>query len=326
MRSVSVWMSSTGASWSVRKIVERPADRVRDSGGLAGTDQRQPASAAAVHEEPVEGVSERLHAVVVGHERERGLRFAGGDDALRPQPGHTGAGTHCASGLRVDVERKAVSGLLERPVACGIDRLEAESGGLRAGDIDPHQHRTALHADPLGRNADPRIAAPQDLFVGGRPLRVRIDAAADVQPLDDDRAAETRLVARAPHEDACPVRRSTVRRERPAAVLGERAGCRVRRRRSRCGVLVLDVAGALEVHGDRVAEDRRRCRRKCPRSRRTVRPGAAASVSPAPAEVLEPPTAAISSATVPATASAAGLGNGCELQIERAQPAEDVGR
>src|SRR6478672_8904849 len=49
-------------------------------------------------------------------------------------------------------------------------------------------------------------------------------------------------------------------------------------------------------------------------------------ILPAPAGVLETPTAAISRATAPATANAGDLRNGCELQMEGAQPAEDEGR
>ena len=81
------------------------ADRAGDVRGLARPDERQSAAAPAVHEEAVEGARERLHAVVVGDERERGLRLAGGDDALRPQPAHAGAGAHRAGDLREDVER-----------------------------------------------------------------------------------------------------------------------------------------------------------------------------------------------------------------------------
>ena len=51
----------------------RAADRVLDSCVLARRRERQADRAAAVHEEGVERVRERLHAVVVGDERERRL-------------------------------------------------------------------------------------------------------------------------------------------------------------------------------------------------------------------------------------------------------------
>ena len=70
----------------MRKIAGVPLIAPAMSAYLPGADERQPDRAAAVHEEAVEGVGERLHAVEVGDERERRLRFARRDQPLRLQP------------------------------------------------------------------------------------------------------------------------------------------------------------------------------------------------------------------------------------------------
>ena len=69
-----------------------PAERSRDVGGRVRRDDGHARRAPAVHEEAVEGVRERLHAVEVRDERERRLRFArrdqrcGGRTPPRPAP------------------------------------------------------------------------------------------------------------------------------------------------------------------------------------------------------------------------------------------------
>ena len=115
--SVSVWMSSTGAAWSVRKMLGVPLIEPAMSAYLPGRDERKPDRAAAVHEETVERVRERLHAVVVGDERERRLRLARGEQPLRLRATQARAGAERARDLRVDVEREAVAGMFERAVA-----------------------------------------------------------------------------------------------------------------------------------------------------------------------------------------------------------------
>ena len=220
VRSPSVWMSMTGASWSVRKIVGPAPERVGDADRLARPDEREAGAAAAVDEEGVEGLRQRLHAVVVGDHRERRLRLAGGDDPLGPQAAERVAGPERPADLGVDVERVAVTRVLERAVARRVDLLETHAGLIGAGHaLDLHGHRAALDADQLGRHAHPGVAGSRDLLLQVRPLGLGVDAAADVEPLDDDRPAELRLLLRRAHDDAGPVRRRAVGRERPAPVV-----------------------------------------------------------------------------------------------------------
>ncbi len=64
--SVSVWMSMHRRGLIGAEDGRRTADRPADVGGGARGDEREAGRAAAVHEEAVERVGERLHAVEVG--------------------------------------------------------------------------------------------------------------------------------------------------------------------------------------------------------------------------------------------------------------------
>src|SRR5207244_6958459 len=119
------------------------------------------------------------------------LRFARRDDVLGPHPTHARAAADRTGHLGEDVERETVARMLERSVPCRIDRLEAlalELGALDPLDLD--EDGSALDADPLGRHADPHIAGPHDLLTDAHPFRIGIDAAAEVDPLDDYGATE----------------------------------------------------------------------------------------------------------------------------------------
>ena len=80
IRSVSVWNVSTGH-------VDVGADEASGVGvgidGLRRCDSGAPAATAAVDEEAVVDAGERVDGVDVGHQPERRLRLADGDDALR---------------------------------------------------------------------------------------------------------------------------------------------------------------------------------------------------------------------------------------------------
>ena len=169
-----------------------------DVGRLPGRDERQADRAAAVHEEAVERVRQRLHAVVVGDERERRLRLTRGDQPLRLQAAQAArrCGARAATCVKMSNEKPS-PGCCERAVARRIDRLEALARGVGAGRrLDLHEHRSALDADPLRRDADPRVAGAHDLLLQARPVGIGVDAAADVEPLDDHVAAELRRVRR----------------------------------------------------------------------------------------------------------------------------------
>ena len=180
------------------------ADRAGQVGRLTVADQGHGDPATAVHEESVERLGERLHAVVVRDEGEGGLRLAGGDEQVGRRTVQPGAGADRPGHLRVDVEREPVTRVVERPVPLGVDRPQTQPGVLRAGRVRPHEDRAAHHADHLRRHADPRVTLADDLLVDARPLGVGVGAATDVEPLEHDRAAEVGRVGRHPHEDrAC---------------------------------------------------------------------------------------------------------------------------
>ena len=159
--SPSVWRSRTGASASVRKIVGRRRRAIRRCRlTLPGSTSGSADAAPAVHEEAVEGLRQRLHAVVVGDQGERRLRLAGGDApvgleaAASPSPPRS-----ARRDLGVDVVGEAVAGVVERAVAGRVDRLEALARGAPSQETSTRtSDRTALDADALRRHADPDVA------------------------------------------------------------------------------------------------------------------------------------------------------------------------
>ena len=82
------------------------------SAGLARLGQRQPDRAAAVHEEAVERLRQRLHAVDVGHQREGGLRLADRDHMLGLELAEPAAGADRPRDLGEDVVGERVAGVL----------------------------------------------------------------------------------------------------------------------------------------------------------------------------------------------------------------------
>ena len=173
------------------------ADGAGEVGRFARADEPHGDATAAVHEEPVERLGERLHAVVVGDERKGGLRLAGGDEHGGRRAVDPGPRADRPGDLGVDVEREPVTRMVERPVALGVDRPQTEPGVLRPRRVRAHEDRSAHHADHLRRHADPRVTLADDLLVDARPLGVGVGAAAHVEPLEHDRAAEVGRARRA---------------------------------------------------------------------------------------------------------------------------------
>ncbi len=146
--------------------------------------------------------------------------------------------------------------MVERAVTGGIDRLETLTRGLGARDsLHVHQDGPAFHPDALGGDADPGVAGSHDLLAEAGPFGIGVQAAADIEPLDDDRAAEGRGIGRFAHQDPGAVGRTRVGHEGPAAVGGQGARHLVRRRRSRRCELVLYVAETLQVGFGRFAHE-----------------------------------------------------------------------
>src|SRR5262249_12564144 len=102
-------------------------------------------------------------------------------------------------------------------------------------------------ADDLRGHAHPCHAFAKKLDMSLNPIGCGIDAAAHVQPLDDDRAAELLRVRRPEGDDARLVGRRLAHRDRPPAVRTYRCTGDIRARRARDEVLGLLVADLGEV-------------------------------------------------------------------------------
>jgi hypothetical protein len=213
-----------------------------------GLAERRAESAAAVDEVAVEDVRERMDAVHVRHHAERGLRFARGDDLLDLVVGErAGRAAHGGRGLREDVVRVRIRRVLQRAVACRIHLLERQ-----ADDVD--EAGAAFDADVLRRHADPDVALADQLGVRERPVGAGLDAAAHVQPFDDDRAVELLRLLGAEDDDARLVPGGLGRGDRPFAVDAERADVRVRGRGALDEELLGDVADVRERKRGRLDE------------------------------------------------------------------------
>ena len=106
----------------------------------------------------------------------------------------------------------------------------------------------------LSRDADPRVPAP-DQLVGQVPVvGVGVDAAADVEPFDDDRAVEPRGVRRASDQDADAVGRAAVLDEVEPAIASKLTLTAVRHRPTGGDALLLQPALRQRRH-DRAADE-----------------------------------------------------------------------
>ena len=214
-------------------------------------------------EEPVEGAGERLDAVDVGGQPEGGLRLPEGEDLGRHlTTGGGPAGPQRAGHLGDDVEGEPVPRVVQRPVALGVDGPEALAEQVgRAGDVVPSRSSGRCGRDgdlphPRSRSSvlrrRPRCGPADDLLAQVLVPRVRIQPAADVEPLQQhDAVARGR---RPTDHDASPVARRVGGLEGPPAVGGERSNRLVRRRAAFRGVLLQDVAGAQRLRRRRPQE------------------------------------------------------------------------
>ncbi len=104
-----------------------------------------------------------------------------------------------------------------------------------------------LDADLLRRDAHPDVAAANELGVAHDPVGRGIEAAADVEPLDDDRAVESPRIDRAIDDHAGPICGGGAGRHAPLAIARQRRGTRVSGRRPRQEILGLGVADVTQV-------------------------------------------------------------------------------
>ena len=112
--SVSVWSTKTGTSRSLRMNVGFGAV----TGVRRQRRQRRTGPAAAVHEEAVVDVHERVHRVDVRHDATGRLRLAGGEQRRRREAAEERRRVvdERLAGLGEDVVRVAVAGMRQRRV------------------------------------------------------------------------------------------------------------------------------------------------------------------------------------------------------------------
>ena len=243
-------------AWSVRKILGvppiEPAISADSPGPTSGSPRVRPGCARRTRRRPSSVVARRCSRSRV----RRRLRLADGDDSRRPTPPAMPApertarpAYRCRTRSRLRAARATRSGRGRSP--SGPVRRPPSRGPSTRTNTGPPSTPIRCAETPTQASA----CAAGSLFVRGRPFGIGIDAAAHVQPLDDDRAAETvgslgRRTRTLSGTAQCRPARTTSGRPR-------RAGS------SPCttspfpmpDVFVLHVPGPLEVHGDRVAEE-----------------------------------------------------------------------
>ena len=216
------------------------------------------AAPAAVDQEPVVGLGEGLDPVGVGGEGEGRLGLAERDHTLGMEPterGVLGPVTPEGSGdLGVDVVAEVVAGMVERAVARRVDLGDALADSVVV-DAGIDSHLAALDPDELGRHTDPHGTGALELRSEVGEVGRRVDAAADVQPFDDDRAVEVGGVGRPTHENPGPVVGGAGLGQLDPAVERDRSGGGVGPRGSCGDVLVLLAPRRRLVGGGRAEED-----------------------------------------------------------------------
>ena len=224
----------------------------RGHGGQRVAGKRRTASTAAVHEVAVEDLGGRRDRVDVGGETARRLRFAHRHDVPRFQVTEECRGVTAdrRTALGEHVVREAVAGVRQRAVAHRIEHLQHA--------ILTEHDAAALDADPLRRYADPGIPRPQDLGLHVGPVGAGIEAAGDVQPLDDHSAVELRRIFGSTNHDARGVRRGACLAHLPCTIRGQRRVARVGRRGTGQEVLGLGVPHRGQIEDGRSLSGQRR--------------------------------------------------------------------
>ena len=116
--------------------------------------------------------------------------------------------------------------MLERTIAVRIYFLEALAQNvLCPGAWHGNEHRAALHAKALGRDANPRVPLARYFFFNSNIFGIRVHSATNIAPLDQDSAAEVRRIIRSTYQDSGAVECGVIRLERPTTVFGEGSCC-----------------------------------------------------------------------------------------------------
>ena len=227
-------------------------------GDLAAVDEAGRGAAAAVHEVAVEDAGQRLDAVEVGRQAERGLRLTDGEDAgglEDPERGRRAiGGAQGPPDLREDVIAERVARVVQTAIASWISGSEADTGAERP---DGDRGVAAFDAKRLGRHTHIRVATAQQLLADGGEVGSGVGAGGDVEPLDDHGPVEGVGLGRPADDDAGGVLGRCVGFHGPVAVGSVHVDGPVGDRGARRCELVLHVAsGGQVVHrtGDQQAD------------------------------------------------------------------------
>ena len=170
------------------EVVPDQGGRRRRHRGQRRLRQGRTRDVAAVHQEAVIDVHERVRRVDVGDEAPGRLRLADGEQTIGAQP------TQHRRGLVTD----RLTRLREHVVGVAVTRVGQRRVPHRIPELSPLQ-RVEPHR--LCRHADPGIALPDQLVVHVDPVGRRVRAPRHVQPLDHDGAVEVTAPDRPVHDD-----------------------------------------------------------------------------------------------------------------------------
>ena len=196
------------------------------------TGERHAGTGPSLQEVRVEDFCQRVDRVDVRREVHGRLRRAARDRALVRH-----AVEYRARDLREDVERVRVTWMRQGVIA------------FRRRLPEPHarHHAATLDAHQLRAHADPRESFAHEVPLCRHPKRRYVEAASDVEPLDDHRAVGTRGIRWSVDDHPRREGRRLRRLDRPNAVGSVLADRDERRRGAVDDVLARGVADGCEV-------------------------------------------------------------------------------
>ena len=193
--------------------------------------QRGGPAAAAVDEERVVDLRQRVDGIHVGHHPSRRLRLADGDEpsdaaGQATERRELRGRLHRPPGLRVDVVRKGIAGMDKSGVPLGVLGL---------------QSALSVDSDPLRPDPDIGVTAAKQLQMQRREVRIGLGLPRHVEPLHDDHAVEAGGVGRVARQHPDRVGRCLAGRRRPDPVGPPVAALAIRLRVAADEELGLDV-------------------------------------------------------------------------------------
>ena len=203
--------------------------------------QRSGGPETRMHQETVENPRKRIDGVDIRRQKQCRLRLTECDDMLGAQPSQDVGASRQSPGVGEDVIRVRVAGVMQRRIPLRVLIFQRH--------VDTHEVVAAFDAHALRRHRDVGVTGTHHLAVRHHPDGGRVDAAADIEPLDDHGSVESVGLRGAEHHDPGGVVRGGRRCDTPPSVPPE-SGCgRIGRRRSGDEELLCDVSHTRDVEG-----------------------------------------------------------------------------